>query len=100
TVRRSYVLAGGWQTDREGLYVAVSRSREGTRLFVDRESLGHDADVDALAELVRRGGQSRAKTAAVRKLLPRPHWARMRQVRQRRPQGTVRRPRPRVAELS
>jgi len=101
TVRRSYVLAGGWQTDREGLYVAVSRSREGTRLFVDRESLGYDVDVDALAELVRRGGQSRAKTAAVRKLLPRPHRARVRQVRQQqRLQGTVRRPRHRHAELS
>ncbi len=30
TVDRSYAIVGGWQTDREKLYVACSRAREGT----------------------------------------------------------------------
>jgi len=54
TVRRAYVVAGGWQTHRDSSYVAASRSSEGTRLFVDRESRGYDADADALAEMARR----------------------------------------------
>src|SRR5205823_210637 len=71
TVRRSYVVAGGWQTSRETLYVACSRAREGTRLFVDRESLGSEVDRDALAEMVRRSADSRAKLAAIEGKLPR-----------------------------
>ncbi len=63
TVRRAYVVAGGWQTHRESLYVAVSRSREATRLFIDRATLGEGAD--ALAELAARATKSRAKVAAV-----------------------------------
>jgi len=69
TVRRAYIVAGGWQTHRESLYVAASRSREGTRLFVDRESLGSDGD--ALGEMVRRSAESRAKLAALEGRLPR-----------------------------
>ena len=65
TVRRSYVVAGGWQTSRETLYVACSRAREGTRLFVDRESLGSEVEREALAEMVRRSAESRAKLAAI-----------------------------------
>ncbi len=68
TVRRAYIVVGGWQTHRESLYVAASRSREGTRLFLDRESLG---DRDALVEMVRRGAESRAKLAALEGKLPR-----------------------------
>jgi conjugative relaxase-like TrwC/TraI family protein len=64
TVDRVYVVAGGWQTDRENLYVACSRSRRGTQLFVDRQSLGRVTDPAALEELVKRGARSRAKQAA------------------------------------
>ena len=71
TVRRSYVVAGGWQTSRETLYVACSRARQGTRIFVDLESLGSEVEREALAELVRRGAESRAKRAAATGQLPR-----------------------------
>ena len=71
TVRRAYIVVGGWQTHRESLYVAASRSREGTRLFVDRESLGSEVDRDALVEMVRRSAESRAKLAALEGKLPR-----------------------------
>ena len=64
TVQRAYVVAGGWQTNRESLYVAASRSRAGTRIFVDRTTLDRTIDADALAELARRGARSRAKVAA------------------------------------
>jgi conjugative relaxase-like TrwC/TraI family protein len=71
TVRRAYIVAGGWQTHRESLYVAMSRSREGTRLFVDRESLGGEVDSETLSEMVRRSAESRAKLAAIEGRLPR-----------------------------
>ena len=61
---RGYVVAGGWQTHREGLYVACSRSRLGTHIFTDRESLAREVDADAVAELAARGSRSRAKVAA------------------------------------
>ncbi len=64
TVERTYVITGGWQTSKESLYVACSRSREGTRLYLDKESLRHDIDADAIAEAATRGAQSRAKIAA------------------------------------
>jgi hypothetical protein len=64
TVDRSYVITGGWQTSKESLYVACSRSRTGTRLYLDRESLRHDIDADAIAEAAARGRTSRAKVAA------------------------------------
>jgi conjugative relaxase-like TrwC/TraI family protein len=64
TVDRTYVITGGWQVDREKLYVACSRSRHGTFVYVDRESLGRITDVAALATMAQRGAQSRAKVAA------------------------------------
>jgi hypothetical protein len=70
TVDRTYVVTGGWQTDRENLYVACSRSRLGTYVFVDRESLGRTTDVDALAAMAQRGARSRAKVAASTLLSP------------------------------
>jgi hypothetical protein len=83
TVRRAYIVAGGWQTHRESLYVAASRSREGTRIFVDLESLGLDRD--ALGEMVRRSAESRAKLVALEGRLPRRPAAR---------RATPRRPQP------
>jgi conjugative relaxase-like TrwC/TraI family protein len=63
TVDRTYVITGGWQTSKESLYVACSRSREGTRLYLDKESLRHDIDESAIAEAAARGAASRAKVA-------------------------------------
>ena len=65
TVDTSYVVSGGWQTHREALYVACSRSRNGTWLFLDRESLGSETDAGALAVMAERGQRSRAKRAAL-----------------------------------
>ena len=64
TVRRAFIVAGGWQTNKESLYVAASRSREATRLFIDRATLGDGFDADVLAALAERASQSRAKVAA------------------------------------
>lgn len=71
TVPTAYVVAGGWQTNRESLYVQVSRSQRGSRLFVDRESLAGEGDAGALDELARRAAQSRAQVAAASGELPR-----------------------------
>ena len=70
TVGKSYVVSGGWQTHREALYVACSRAREGTHLFVDRETLGVVTDADALAVMAERGRRSRAKRAATARAEP------------------------------
>lgn len=65
TVDRCYAVVGGWQTDREKLYVACSRARHGTHLFVDAETLGAVADENAVKALGARAGRSRAKQAAL-----------------------------------
>ncbi|MGZ4482424.1 MAG: ATP-dependent DNA helicase [Gaiellales bacterium] len=65
TVDRTYVVLGGWQTHKESMYVACSRARHGTRVFIDRESLGCLDDAAAIEEAARRGGRSRAKRAAI-----------------------------------
>jgi ATP-dependent exoDNAse (exonuclease V) alpha subunit len=46
TTQHSFVLTGGWQTDRERAYVVVSRARERTDIYVSREDLG-DQGMDA-----------------------------------------------------
>jgi ATP-dependent exoDNAse (exonuclease V) alpha subunit len=40
TVNHAFVLTGGWQTDRERAYVAVSRAQERTDIYVSHEDLG------------------------------------------------------------
>jgi hypothetical protein len=64
TVDRTYLVTGGWQTHKESFYVACSRSRRGSHLFLDQESLGQTADPDVLAAMATRGAQSGAKVAA------------------------------------
>jgi ATP-dependent exoDNAse (exonuclease V) alpha subunit len=61
TVDRTYVITGGWQMSKASLYVACSRSRDGTRLYLDKESLRHDIDQVAIGEAAARGAASRAK---------------------------------------
>ena len=64
TVDRAYVITGGWQTSKESLYVACTRARDHTRVYLDRETLGRDIDAEAIAEAAARGAKSRAKVAA------------------------------------
>lgn len=47
TTETSGILTGAWQTDREHTYVAVSRAREQTQIYLAREDLG-DQGLDEL----------------------------------------------------
>jgi hypothetical protein len=40
TVDQAFVLTGGWQTDRERAYVALTRARDRTDIYVSGEDLG------------------------------------------------------------
>ena len=66
TTDRALVLTGGWQTDREHAYVALSRSREQTDIYAARDDLGYQGiDSDAIDRLAERMGESRAQQASV-----------------------------------
>jgi ATP-dependent exoDNAse (exonuclease V) alpha subunit len=66
TVERSQVMLGGWQTDREGAYVALSRARERTDIHVSREDLGEQGmDVGAIERLGERMRRSGAQEASI-----------------------------------
>ena len=68
TAEASGILTGGWQTDREHSYVAISRAREQTRIYVAREDLGEQGmDVGAIERLGERIRQSQAQEASVAK---------------------------------
>jgi ATP-dependent exoDNAse (exonuclease V) alpha subunit len=42
TTELASILTGGWQTDRESTYVALSRARDQTHIYLSREDLGQD----------------------------------------------------------
>jgi conjugative relaxase-like TrwC/TraI family protein len=66
TTDRALVLTGGWQTDRERAYVALSRAREQTDIYTAREDLGHHGiDSDAIDRLARRISESHAQQASI-----------------------------------
>ena len=66
TAESAGVLIGGWQTDREHAYVALSRARERTQVYVAREDLGEQGmDVGAIERLSSRIRQSRAQEASI-----------------------------------
>jgi conjugative relaxase-like TrwC/TraI family protein len=70
TTETSGILTGGWQTDREHTYVAVSRAREQTQIYLAREDLGeHDLDTGAIKRLAERIQHTRAQKASVTKRL-------------------------------
>ncbi len=54
----SGIITGGWQTDMESVYVALSRAREQTQIYVSREDLaeaGMDVGaVECLGDRIRR----------------------------------------------
>ncbi|MGA8745484.1 MAG: helicase C-terminal domain-containing protein [Solirubrobacterales bacterium] len=66
TAEASGILTGGWQTDREHAYVALSRAREKTQVYVAREDPGEQGmDVGAIERLGERMRQSRAQEASI-----------------------------------
>lgn len=66
TAETSGILTGGWQTDREHAYVALSRAREQTQIYVSREDLGEAGmDSGAIERLGERMRQSRAQEASI-----------------------------------
>jgi hypothetical protein len=68
TAETSGILTGGWQTDREHAYVAVSRAREQTQIYTSREDLGEQGmDVGAIERLAERMQRSRAQEATIAK---------------------------------
>jgi conjugative relaxase-like TrwC/TraI family protein len=66
TVDRSLVLIGGWQTDRERTYVALTRAREQTDIYVAQDDLATDGvDHDLIKRLSERMSHSRAQQPSV-----------------------------------
>jgi hypothetical protein len=66
TVDRSFVLMGGWQTDRERAYVALTRAQERTDVYVSREDLGEQGmDAGAIERLGEAIAESRAQQASI-----------------------------------
>lgn len=66
TAETSGILTGGWQTDREHAYVALSRAREQTQIYVSREDLGEQGmDAGAIERLADRMRRSGAQEASV-----------------------------------
>ena len=68
TTETSGILAGGWQTDREHMYVSLSRARERTDVYISREDLGEQGmDTGAIERLGERMARSRAQEATITK---------------------------------
>jgi ATP-dependent exoDNAse (exonuclease V) alpha subunit len=66
TTERASILTGGWQTDRENAYVALSRAREQTDIYISREDLGQDGlDPEAIEHLAQLMQQSHAQQATI-----------------------------------
>lgn len=74
TAETSQILTGGWQTDKEHIYVAASRARERTDIYVSREDLGEQGmdpgAIERLGELMER---SHAQEASVTKEIAEPN---------------------------
>jgi AAA domain len=83
TTDRALVLAGGWQTDRETAYVALTRARERTDIYASREDLGHAGiDADAIRRLAERASKSNAQEASISRERVEPEDAPSRAVRE------------------
>jgi hypothetical protein len=66
TVERAFVLTGGWRTDRERAYVALTRARDRTDLYVSREDLGEQGmDAGAIERLADAIAQSNAQQPSI-----------------------------------
>jgi conjugative relaxase-like TrwC/TraI family protein len=73
TAETSGILAGGWQTDKEHIYVSLSRARERTDVYITREDLGEQGmDTGAIQRFAERMKRSRAQEASITKQLAQP----------------------------
>ncbi len=97
TAETSGILTGGWQTDREHAYVALSRAREQTQIYVAREDLGEQGmDIGAIERLGERMRRSGAQEASIAKNTIEPDGLQPDRIRQR--TSRPRRPRERAAD--
>lgn len=99
TAERAGVLTGGWQTDRENAYVALSRARDQTDIYLSREDLGQDGlDPEAIEHLAQLMQQSHAQQASITREPVQPtadHSSEIRQNVADRPTDISQRPTPR-----
>jgi ATP-dependent exoDNAse (exonuclease V) alpha subunit len=66
TVDRAFVLTGGWQTDRERAYVALTRAQNRTDIYASREDLGEQGmDTGAIERLGEAMAKSRTQEASI-----------------------------------
>ncbi len=66
TANKALALIGGWQTDRERAYVALTRGREETNIYTSKNSLGnHGMDPEAIERLAVKMAQSNAQQASI-----------------------------------
>ncbi len=66
TVNHALTLMGGWQTDRERAYVALTRARERTDIYAARENLGEqDMNPGAIERLANAMAESHAQQASI-----------------------------------
>jgi conjugative relaxase-like TrwC/TraI family protein len=66
TTERASILTGGWQTDRESTYVALSRARDQADIYLSREDLGQEGlDHEAIEHLAQLMQQSHAQAATI-----------------------------------
>ncbi len=96
TTQTCGILIGGWQTDKEHAYVALSRAREQTQLYVTREDLGEQGmDTGAIERLADRMQRSRAQEATIAKnTIEHDGQLQPERVRQRTPRATPARASP------
>ncbi|HLI33278.1 MAG TPA: MobF family relaxase [Solirubrobacteraceae bacterium] len=66
TTERAQVLIGGWQSDRERAYVALTRAREATDIHITRADLGEQGlDEGAIERLAETIAASNAQQASI-----------------------------------
>jgi conjugative relaxase-like TrwC/TraI family protein len=66
TTETSQILAGGWQTDKENIYVSVTRAREQTDIYISRDDLGEQGlDTGTIQRLAEKMQRSRAQEASI-----------------------------------
>jgi conjugative relaxase-like TrwC/TraI family protein len=66
TTNTAFALIGGWQTDRERAYVALTRAREQTNIYASRDNLGTQGmNPEAIQRLAEKIEQSNAPQASI-----------------------------------
>jgi conjugative relaxase-like TrwC/TraI family protein len=73
TVREGVALTGGWQTNREGVYVQASRATDRIEFHVSREDLDSPDDAECVQQLAERVARSNAQTPSISQPLHDPY---------------------------